>query len=241
MKRLLAVVILTAVIVVGVAAIAQAANPNPRVIPPNANAYGATYEQWAERWYAWALSYPSELNPWADPTVPDNPFGTHPDYGQSGKVWFLAGNFKAGTYIRGTLEVPLTVPAGKALFFPLLNNAYFGFATDPPMSDSDIDWLLEYLASTVVGQPVTCEIDGVPVVSPERYTVQTAKANPFQIALPTDNLFGFLPEWLPLSPCWQVGTYLLLTPLSAGPHTIHFAAPDFPLDVTYNLMVAGGK
>ena len=101
---------------------------------------------------------PCERQPWARPRW-ERWTGQRARAARSGSS---PGNFDAGTYTR-----TVTVPAGKALFFPLLNNAYFGYASDPPMSDADIDGWLAYLASTVVGQPVTCEIDGVPVVAPE--------------------------------------------------------------------------
>jgi hypothetical protein len=42
-------------------------------------------------------------------------------------VWFLAGAFGADPVVRQR-----EVPAGKALFFPLINTAYGAFLNDPP-------------------------------------------------------------------------------------------------------------
>src|SRR5439155_23432452 len=88
----------------------------PGVVPPAAHPYGHTYSDWAARWWQWALAQPLSTNPVLDTT------GANCAAGQSGRVWFLAGTFSAGTVSRSC-----TVPAGTALLFPVLNNAYFAF------------------------------------------------------------------------------------------------------------------
>jgi len=61
------------------------------------------------------------------------------------------------------------------------------------------------------------------------------------MTFPENNIWG-IPAGT-YGPTVDDGVYLMLAPLSAGAHTIHFtvAAPDgtFSLDVTYNLTVAG--
>ncbi len=66
-------------------------------------------------WWQWALSIPAAINPITDAT------GEFAAVGQSGPVWYLAGNF-GGTTVR-----TVTVPADKALFFPILNYFAGGF------------------------------------------------------------------------------------------------------------------
>ena len=87
-----------------------------QVVPPNAHPYGLSYGQWQARWWQWSISIP---------------FATHPyvsaDFAavnQSGPVWFLVGT---------TDPTPreITVPRGKALFFPLANTECSNVETPP--------------------------------------------------------------------------------------------------------------
>src|SRR5215831_10665104 len=63
----------------------------------------------ATSWWQWALETPASENPLTDTT------GQFAAVNQRGRVWFLAGN-SGGITIR-----PITVPSGKALFFPIVN------------------------------------------------------------------------------------------------------------------------
>src|SRR5438874_3388378 len=77
------------------------ANVTPAQYPPASHL--------ATRWWQWALETPASENPLTDTT---GQFGA---VNQSGRVWLLAGN-PSGTTVR-----TITVPSGKALFFPILN------------------------------------------------------------------------------------------------------------------------
>lgn len=225
----LAAILLLAVLILSAPA---AAAPGPDLNPLAPQPVDPTYEQLADQWYAWALSYPSRLAPWADPYITDDPFGYAPKYGQSGPVWFLAGNFFPGTY-----ERYVTVPAGKALFFPLVNTVWLGFPDDPELSIAGVNKILADQHAFLASQPVTCEIDGVSVASSKAQAFQTDADAPFAIELPSNNWLGLPTE---LSPCWQIGIYVLLAAPSSGQHTIHFTAKNFPLDITYHLTVKKG-
>src|SRR4051812_26229339 len=83
---------------------------NSGILPPNAQAFGESYGQWAADWWTWALSIPAEITPLNDAT------GAYAAVGQHGPVWSLAG---ANATTNTTRTV--TVPAGKALFFPIIN------------------------------------------------------------------------------------------------------------------------
>jgi hypothetical protein len=89
--------------------VGAAGNPNPGVLPPSSHPYGKSYGEWANSWWQWADSIPMSVNPLIDPT------GANCAQGQSGQVWFLAGS-PSGSYDRSC-----TVPAGKAVFFPVAN------------------------------------------------------------------------------------------------------------------------
>ncbi len=59
--------------------------------------------------------------------------------GQSGPVWFLAGTFG------GTVERTCTIPAGKALFYPLVNSIWIDCpppSTDAELTDAEVGWIL---------------------------------------------------------------------------------------------------
>jgi hypothetical protein len=64
----------------------------------------------ATSWWEWALETPASENPLTDTT------GQFAAVNQpNGSVWFLAGN------VGGTMVRTITVPSGKALFFPIVN------------------------------------------------------------------------------------------------------------------------
>lgn len=202
-------------------------NDNPGVLPVGSNAYGMSYGEWAAEWWKWAYSIPPDVNPVNDPT------GEHSGEGQSGPVWFLAGSFGSDTVTRDS-----TIPAGKALFFPIVNAAWVNLPEDPPFDEETVRELLASVMDTATN--LTCEIDGVPVENIERYRGQSSI---FVVEVPEDNLLGEEPGTY--GPSVDAGYYLMLAPLSVGEHTLHFTGSltffGLNLDVMYNLTVVGGQ
>ncbi len=207
--------------------LAQAA-PNP--LPPNSNAFGKGYAELTADWLEWILAIPAPSNPLLDPD------GAFAAVGQSGKVWFLVGTAANGPPVTRTV----TVPAGTALFFPIVN--YFWVNTpefgDPPWSPDQEAFARSILAAQIdTAHGLILEIDGraVPNVSRLRVAGEVGECT-----IPDDNIFGF-----PFAPgpheCVADGYWALLPPLSAGNHTIHFAGAltGFSLDVTYHITVRG--
>jgi hypothetical protein len=192
------------------------------IVRPDERYQGKTYGQWAAAWWQWVYSIPIDQNPVTDPT------GAFSQVGQNGPVFFLAGNF-GGSTVR-----ECTVPAGKGLFFPLLNQSWVQFPGDPPYT---IDELRAIIAPSVDNPILSCEIDGKAVRHPQDYREQSAV---FSVTVPAGNLLGLTPGTY--APCVDDGYYLMLEPLEAGRHTIHFAAQNhdgaFSLDVTYHIQVA---
>src|SRR5215203_3217355 len=96
---------------------ASAQNANPGVLPPHAKPHGHSYGEWSAEWWQWALSLPVAVNPLTDDT------GEDCAQGQDGKVWFLAGTFSPDA---ATTPDPVTrsctLPAGTAIFFPIVNH-----------------------------------------------------------------------------------------------------------------------
>ncbi len=212
-------------------------NPNPRVLPPNSSPFGKTYGEWNAGWWQWVFSVPASKNPALATS------GTIDcSVGQSGNVWFLAGNFLTG----GSYTLSCTVPVGKALFIPLINSWSDNVCSAVP---ADVPTLHVYAASYVF-PPVDlhASIDGKSLTKLESYR---AISPVFSYTLPPspDNLIdaGFgvsLPGdcWpsLTITPAVADGYYIMLAPLAKGSHTINFGGTGpggFTLDMTYNLTV----
>jgi hypothetical protein len=226
LRKLSVAVVLAAVVLVSSAVWAD--NPNPGVLPPSSHAFGTTYSDLAGAWWNWALQSPEEENPILDDTGEDGARG------QSGKVWFLAGTFG------GSAERTLTVPAGKALFFPLVNSVFW-VPDDGPneaavraLAAADID------ATTVL----ECTVDGVALNGLFFYRAASPEGG-FVLHIPEGSIlhqwgYNFGDRY----PAVADGYWLLLAPLSAGKHEISFHAvrgdpedPVFELEVTYHITI----
>jgi len=197
---------------------------NHDIAPPNSEPYGKTYSEWSARWWQWVYSIPVAENPVTDPT------GQYAGEGQSGPVWFLAGNF-GGTTVRD-----VSVPEGKSLFFPVLNQNWVEFPDDPPYTIPELRAIIRpYMDNATLA----CAIDGKAVKNLSFYREDSVV---FTTTVPDGNLLG-LPAGH-YAPCVDNGYYLMLDPLKPGQHTIHFTGinsdASFALDVTYHLTVARG-
>mgnify|MGYP007070991491 CR=1 FL=1 len=212
----------------GVEAASVQANPNPGVAPIGSRPYGYSYGEWEARWWQWASRIPVERNPILDST------GEHCAEGQDGPVWFLAGNYG------GVTRRECTVPAGKSLFFPLINGVWWQTLQDAPHT---VEAMREEARGFLGTPTLAATVDGRSVLTPARYYEETPV---FTSYFPTNNAMGFDATWLPVEDgmlrCDQTvdaGYALMLHPLSAGDHTVRFTARAGwgELDVTYTLHV----
>jgi hypothetical protein len=184
----------------------------------------------ATSWWQWALETRAFENPLTDTT------GQFADVNQSGRVWFLAGN------VGGTTVRTITVPSGKALFFPIVNvfdveDAIIAggvklFLVPQPVQVAQA--FVSNVIATATG--LSCEVDGSPLPIT---AANLEQSTPFSLHLPADNILG-VPAGV-YFPAVDSGYYVLLPPLSAGQHTIHWAGSltffSLSLDVTYNITV----
>jgi hypothetical protein len=164
--------------------------------------------------------------------------GQDEDYGQGGQIFFLAGNF-GGTTVR-----QCSVPAGKALFFPVINGLWIA----PEEGDNES---CRQAVNEFLGFPaqIACSIDGVPVADLRAYRAQSPPGgSPFHIR--AGGLLESLAPDFYVPRGYLPGTvadgYWLLVKLGPGKqHVIQFsgqsANEEFPfeLDVTYLLTVEG--
>ncbi len=208
------------------------------VIPVGGRPFGKTYSQWSAAWWQWAYGVRVPVNPLLDTT------GASCGAGQRGPVWFLAGVFNVtGTAVRNQC----VVPAGKAIFFPVLNaecSNVEGNGSSPDVLRSCARGLMD------LAEHLSAEVDSVPITPLAPFRVQSP---PFGFTLPENNLlqlFGFqapagrcLGGTNPCQPYLSVGdgTYVMLSPLRAGAHIVHFHGEipsfAFTLEVTYYLRV----
>jgi hypothetical protein len=203
------------------------------IIPPQAKggyAYCMTYAEWSAAWWQWALSLSADENPWYDV----DGSCVNGAFGQREPVWFLTGVHN----VSGTAVRNCTVPAGKTLFFPIINAECSTLET-PPFNCSNEANCLSCAMSFTIGD-VFATIDGVAVKNLDRYLVQSPL---FTFTLPNNNVWG-----MPAGSTGQSvssGYYLMLSPLSPGVHVIHFGGTytdyNFSLNITYNLTVAPGS
>ena len=214
---------------------------NASVLSPDQEAYGKTYSEWAASWLQWVSSISADANPLNDST------GGFAGYGQSGPVWFLAGVTGNG----GTVTRTAKIPAGKALFFPVVNYFWINL---PELGDNPWSTTQETFVRGSIGgvmdtaTGLSCQIDGHTVANLSSYRIRTG-SQAFMVNLPFNDIWGWVASAGAHTglkgPCLDDGFYLLVPPLSPGRHTIHFAgtvaATGFHLDVTYQLEVASPR
>jgi hypothetical protein len=205
---------------------------DPCVFSPVENPYGKAYGDWAADWWQWALSQPIDTNPLNDTT------GARCTQGQFGKVWFLAGVLPGTT---PPVHRTCAVPAGKALLFPVVNALYIAFQSDSPQQQT-LEFVRTQASSGVAGASnLTATIDRVSV--PDIMQRYLEKSTPFSKVLPDGKNILNISQTVRLGLGVDEGWYLVVKPLAAGNHTIHFTGslPGFKIDITYDIMVASSN
>lgn len=233
MRRHLREVILLAGIVMALLAGSvsgvHAGDGNPGLAPTQARPYGSTCTEWAVKYWQWVVSLQSM------PFIPDDP-PVHPYLdeggdcsngakGQGGPVWFLAGTYSSGSVVRNC-----TVPGGKAFFIPIVSQMD---ADVSGQSESQIRANVEAFMNGVVAVEAT--IDGVPLVNLQAYRFSTPlfTIGPF----PPNNWFGTVAG--STAHAFADGYFLMIMPLSPGPHTVFVSWTDTSRhELTYYLDVA---
>jgi hypothetical protein len=236
------------------APLAQSANPG--VLPPGSSHFGKTYSQWSAAWWEWALSIPVHSPPFSNrinhPLV--DLTGVQCGEGQSGPVWFLGGAFfELGTPALSTIvRNDCIVPSSKALFVPLLNAECTEVEGPGNGCGATVSASRAIVTSGIDGaRNLVADIDGVAIQISTEFRVGSADKPTFCVTLPPDDVLSFIGEgpggfgsgthFSPGTSCSTVddGYYVMLAPLSKGPHTLHvhgeIPAFGFTLDVTYHL------
>lgn len=233
--KIIAAGVLLLALTVSVPAMAGKGNAgNPGVLPPQSHPNGKTYGEWSAAWWQWALGQPADVNPLLDET------GANAAQGQSGPVWFLCGVWNSS----GQAERSIAVPPGKALFFPIINFMWISTVPEDPQTAEGIREIVKPPADAV--DMLECEVDGVALKNLAQYRTESPL---FDVFFPAGDIYGIGPATY--GPSMDEGYYIMLAPLSAGKHTIHFYGnmPEtippywspFSVDVTYHITVGKPK
>jgi hypothetical protein len=221
-------------------------NAGTGVAPVKSHPHGKAYAEWAAAWWQWAVGIPADSNPITDP---DGRFGLTD---QSGPVYFLAGAFG------GTAERSITIPTGKALFFPILNSlwwapddvddatAYVNGLPGMDAADFTDEELVQMLAAAQMSGVTSMSllVDGKPVDDVLDYYFETDGFRLTDTAL-IDTLGGEISQ---PNTAFAAGYWVMLNPLTPGRHTITWSARGanpvagrLSLDVTYHVTVKPGR
>jgi hypothetical protein len=185
------------------------------VVPPGEAVADRTQEMWSARWWQWAASFQYAQSPVADVT------GAKCAAGQEGEVFFLAGTFE-----RRPVQRECRVPAGKHLFFPLVN-----YVVKPDGSGvaSDCGDVVA-TAKSMTNPPMTlvAELDGKSVPALQKHRQATKGC--FNLAARAGG---------PPIKAASNGYWLMLKPLPKGSHTLKIGGelPSLTQDITYTLIV----
>ncbi len=210
------------------------------ILDPAAPHEGKTYAEWAAGWVRyWTGTAPPEcVNPITDAT--GESCGLYQD--ADSPVFFLVGNF-GGVSLRDAC----VVPAGKSLFFPLVNTTgdNAGVPEDMTLPDADLRNFVEESYEVMVPGSLYLTVDGQSIEHLERGGIPSA---PYTLELEPDaNLYscsgvdGVEGEFNG----YTSGYFAMLAPLAPGAHTITFggktsASPQgqaLTIDVRYELTV----
>lgn len=212
---------------------------------------------WAAEWWKWAGSIPLDKNPIYDGT------GEFCHLGQSGPVWFLAGSNDETGVVR-----ECTIPAGKAIFYPIINVAWVDCAIgsgDEGLTDEDVRFILVtytgagdnacLLTSTLDTFKTTWWGEQPTAISALLRPAVRSQSPVFSINLPEEHIFsdGCLDYEIPPGESGRAiaeGHWVMLPPLTVGEHELNLLGgacnPEtgeltFATEVTYHLTVVPGK
>lgn len=187
-------------------------------LTPDVDYQGHRSAELAADWWQWAQSVSDDTNPVRDLT------GVHCAVGQGGDVWFLAGGF-GSSKIRRTC----TVPADKALFFPLVNMVFF------PTRGNDTYTCEAAKAEAAFNNDsaldLFAELDGSSIEDPKRFRVASEACFDIFARVPatSDPYRAF--------PSATDGYWLFLRPLPQGRHILKFGGRYNRSSKAYGRMV----
>lgn len=192
-------------------------------------------------WWQWDFQIPNAVNPNLDPT------GTYCVVGQWGPIFYLSGGGP------GPISRTCTVPAGKTLFFPIINVECSSIEPPPYQGRTDAErtacvqsWMNGLVRSSLkltIRSTDAGPAANVNVPHLENYALRSPT---FTFVLPPDNQFG-VPAGT-AAYAMSDGIWVMAR-LAPGRYTVHFEGKMLPpgapgendQDVTYYLTVLGAS
>jgi hypothetical protein len=189
---------------------------SPVLMAPEAKVAGLSQEDWSRAWWQWAGSFSARESPVADRS------GDLCGSKQQGAVWFLAGTYGTQRTIR-----TCKVPAGKHLFFPLIN-----YVVMPGPDGLTTCASAMGTATRITNSPAALflEVDGLVLKNLTDH--RQATKNCFDMGALTVAKYRVFPSA-------ANGYYAMLKPLPKGTHILNFGGvlPSMIQSVTYTLIV----
>jgi hypothetical protein len=203
----------------------RADSMNPGVFSKDSAPYGIPYNEWLAKWWQWSFSIPTPQHP-RDEYTPEKCA-----LNQEGPIWFLADQ------LGGREERTCTIPAGKAIFVPLLVGEC-DYSLPEVKSDDALRRCA--MAGNEYGV-IEATVDGVKLKNLEQYRTQSGF---FNITIPEDNIYNALAGTFK---ALTDGFFVFLEPLPPGKHDVHLKVSvlnpimdqfNYNADWTYHLIIA---
>ena len=170
------------------------------VLGPQQKVEGLAQIDYAERWWQWLMRLPDGVRAFQDPS------GAQCGMNQSGQVWFLAGT-------EGTAKVKrqCDLPGGRFIFFPviaMIRSSAPGKVLDCRRARAQVHGNNDHLAEASV------EIDSVMVANVLTHRIRSTRC--FDAYAKA----GYMEHSEDYLPAATEGYWLMLSPLSPGPHRL---------------------
>jgi hypothetical protein len=187
---------------------------------PDSRPFGRTYGEWTARWWQWVLSQAKTDNPLVDQN------GQNCANNQSGPVWFLVGT------LNGAAERSCTIPADKAILFPVINveaSVAEGDGSTEEELSAQVKFEMDQITNMRAG------ISGTNLNELKHYRVQSPL---FEVTLAPDNVLGLPAQ---ITKMMSEGYWLFLKPMEPGDYHLYSfgscLAGRIKIGISYHLTI----
>jgi hypothetical protein len=181
--------------------------------------YNTTIPEWTAKWWKWAYSFSGYYN---NPLLDPNGTALMKFQPSDEPVFFLSGAYNS------VANRTVTIPAGKAILYPVLN-AEISF-TDFPNAKGEDDLKRALKSDLSAATYVGTELNEISL------PYNRIKADLFDLSVAKDNIFDVSD-----GPTQAVadGYWIFLKPLPIGEYTIHIKGeqPFYRSEVTYKINI----
>jgi hypothetical protein len=187
---------------------------------PESTPYGRSFGEWTAKWWQWVLAAPKSDSPLIDYT------GKNTAKNQMGPVWFLAGT------LQGQAERSCTIPAPKAILFPVIN-VEASVAEGDGTTEEELAARAKFEMDQITD--IRAMISGTNLDELKQYRIQSPL---FNVTLPADNVLGPPAQTTKMI---SEGYWLFLKPLEPGKYDLYSfgscLAGRIKIGVSYHLTI----